>query len=150
MLRHRGPPLVVDGAVAHNISKYWVSCRSAALASLKAVEHARALDRVLLDAVHRDRLGNARRLEDCGRHVDDVAELRADLALGLDPLGPVDDRAVARAAEVRGDLLGPLVGRVHGVRPAHRIVVVGLGPAQLVEPCPSGTRASRTSCRPLK
>ena len=50
---------------------------------------------------------------------DDVGELGALLALGLNALGPVHDGAVARAAEVRGDLLGPLVRRVHGVRPAH-------------------------------
>ena len=81
-----------------------------------------------------DRLGQARRLEDRRRDVDHVVELRADLALGLDPLRPVDDGAVARAAPVRGDLLGPLVGRVHGVRPAHGVVVVGLRPAELVEP----------------
>ncbi len=49
------------------------------------------------------------------------------------PLRPVDDRAVAGAAEVRGDLLGPLVRRVHRVRPADRVVVVGLRPAELVD-----------------
>ena len=88
----------------------------------------------LLHAIHRDRLGQARRFEQRGRDVDDVVELRADLALALDPLGPVDDRAVARAAPVRRDLLGPLVGRVHRVRPAHRVVVVGFRPAELVDP----------------
>ena len=80
------------------------------------------------------RLREPGRLQDRRRHVDDVGELRADLALGLDPLGPVDDRAVARAAPVRGDLLGPLVRRIHGMRPAHGVVVVGLRPAELVEP----------------
>ena len=68
---------------------------------------------------------------------------RADLALGLDAVRPVDDRAVAGAAPVRGDLLGPLVGRVHRVRPADRVVVVGLGPAEVVDLATSGTRASR-------
>ena len=77
--------------------------------------------------------GQARRLEDRRRDVDHVMELRADLALRLDALGPVHDRAVAGAAEVRSDLLGPLVRRVHRVRPAHRVVVVGLGAAELVE-----------------
>ena len=71
--------------------------------------------------------------EDRRRDVDHVVELAADLALGLDPVGPVHDRAVARAAPVRRDLLGPLVGRVHRVRPAHRVVVVGLRPAELVD-----------------
>ena len=62
--------------------------------------------------------------EDRRHDVDDVVELRADAALVLDPLRPGDDQAVARAAEVRGDLLGPLERRVHRVRPADRVVVV--------------------------
>ena len=62
-----------------------------------------------------------------------MMELAANLALGLDPLRPVHDRPVAGAAEVRCDLLGPLVGRVHGVRPTHRIMVVRLHPTELVE-----------------
>ena len=61
-------------------------------------------------------------------------ELAADFAFSLDSLGPVHDGPVARAAQVRGDLLGPLVGRIHGVRPAHGIVVVGFRTAQLVQP----------------
>ena len=67
------------------------------------------------------------------RHVDDVVELVADLALGLDPSRPVDDRPVAGPAPVRGDLLGPLVGRVHRVRPADRVVVVRLGGPEVVD-----------------
>ena len=43
------------------------------------------------------------------------------------------DRSVARAAKVRGDLLGPLVGRAHRVRPADRIVIVRFGAAELVQ-----------------
>ena len=82
-----------------------------------------------------------------GRDVDHVMELGADLALALDSLRPVHDRAVARAAPVRGDLLGPLVRRVHGVRPADRVVVVGFRPAQLVDAAPSGTPASRARPR---
>ena len=65
--------------------------------------------------------------------VDHVGEVASDLAARLDARRPVDDRAVARAAPVRGDLLGPLVGRVHRVRPADRVVVVGLRPAELVQ-----------------
>ena len=57
----------------------------------------------------------------------------ASRPLACDAVGPVDDGAVARAAPVRGDLLGPLVGRVHGVRPAHGIVVVGIRRAELVD-----------------
>ena len=72
-------------------------------------------------------------LEHRRRDVDHVAELRADLALALDALGPVHDRAVAGAAEVRRHLLGPLIGRVHRVRPAHGVVVVGVRPAEVVD-----------------
>ena len=71
--------------------------------------------------------------EDRRRDVDDVMELAADLALGLDALRPVHDRAVARAAPVRRDLLGPLVGRIHRVRPADGVVVVGVRPAEEVD-----------------
>src|SRR5512132_1173935 len=61
-------------------------------------------------------------------------ELGAELPSGLDALGPVDDGAVAGAAPVGGDLLGPLVRGVHGMGPADRVVVVGLRPAELVDP----------------
>ena len=47
-----------------------------------------------------------------GRDVDDVGELAAQAALVLDPSGPGDDHRVAGAAEVGGDLLAPLEGRV--------------------------------------
>ncbi len=131
--RHRGPALVVDAAVAEHLEVLRL-VPLGRLGVVERVQHADALDGLLLHAVHRDRLGESRRLEDRRRDVDDVVELRAHLALRLDPLRPVHDRAVARAAPVRRDLLGPLVGRVHGVRPAHRVVVVGLRPAELVEP----------------
>ena len=49
------------------------------------------------------------------------------------PVRPVHDRAVARAAPVRGDLLGPLIRGVHRVRPADRVVVVGVRSAELVD-----------------
>ena len=50
----------------------------------------------------------------------------------VDPVGPVDDGAVAGAAPVRGDLLGPLERSVHGPRPTHRVVVVRAGRSELV------------------
>ena len=43
------------------------------------------------------------------------------------------DRAVPRPTPVGGDLLRPLVGRVHRVRPADRVVVVGVGRAEVVD-----------------
>ena len=50
--------------------------------------------RLLLDAVHERRLRQPGRLEHGRGDVDHVGELRADLAVRLDPRRPVDDRAV--------------------------------------------------------
>ena len=133
MLRDRRPAFVVDAAIPEHLEILRLVLLRR-LGVIEGVQHADAFDRVLLDAVHRGRLREAGRLQDRGSHVDDVVELQADLALALDPLRPVDNGPVARAAPVRGDLFGPLVGRVHGVRPAHGVVVVGLGPAEFVEP----------------
>ena len=46
---------------------------------------------------------------------------------------PVNDQAVAGAAEMRGDLLGPLEGRVRRPGPAHRNMRVRRRAADLVE-----------------
>src|SRR5438552_18110048 len=52
-----------------------------------------------------------------------MMELRADATLVLDARGPGDDQAVAGAAEVRGNLFGPLERRVHRMRPTDRVVI---------------------------
>ena len=58
----------------------------------------------------------------------------ADAAGVLDPRRPGHGHAVAGAAEVRGHLLGPLIRRVPGPGPAHRVVRVGLvGAPDVVE-----------------
>ena len=59
----------------------------------------------------------------CGRGV----------GVGLDLRGPADGHRVARAAEMRGEELGPLVGRAAGPGPAGVILVVGLGRAEHVQ-----------------
>ena len=133
VLRDRGPALVVNAAIAHDLEVLHVMLLGG-LGVVERVEHADPLDRVLLNAVHRNRLRQTGRLEDRRGHVNHVGKLRANLAPGFDALGPVDDGAVARAAPVGGDLLGPLVGGVHGVRPAHGVVVVGFRPAEFVDP----------------
>ena len=56
----------------------------------------------------------------------------ADLALGLDALGPVHEERVGDAAAV-GLALPPAERRVAGERPAPRVVVEVLRPAQFVE-----------------
>ena len=129
---HRRPALVVDAAVAEHLEVLRL-VPLGRLRVVEGVEHAEAFDRRLLDAVDDRRMRQPGGLEDRRGDVDDVMELAADLALGLDAVGPVHDRAVAGAAPVRRHLLGPLVGRVHRVGPAHRVVVVGVGPAEVVD-----------------
>ena len=131
--RHRGPALVVDAAVAEHLEVLCLMLLGR-LGIVERVRHADAFDRMLLDSVDEGRLGQAGHFKDGWRNVDHVMELGADFALPLDSLGPVHDRSVARAAPMRGDLLGPLVRSIHGVRPAHGIVVVRFRPAELVQP----------------
>src|SRR5207244_6086068 len=66
--------------------------------------------------------------------IDDVVELRANTALVLDPRRPGHDQAVARAAKVRGDLLGPLEWCVHRMRPTDGIVVERRWPTEFIHP----------------
>ena len=149
---HRRPALVIDAAVAEHLEVLRL-VPLGRLGVVERVEHADAFDRRLLDAVDDRRMRQPGGFEDRRRDVDHVMELAADLALRLDAVRPVHDRAVARAAPVRRDLLGPLVGRVHRVRPADRVVVVGVRPAEVVdlrrqelgrlEPCPC--RSARPS-----
>ena len=102
------------------------------LGVVEAVQHAGAFHRRLQHAVDHRRFGEAGGFEDRRGDVDDVGELRTQTTLLLDPVGPVDDRAVAGAAPVRGDLLGPLERRVGRPRPTDRVVVVRARRAELV------------------
>ena len=129
---YRRPSLVVDAAVAEHLEVLrFVPVRRFGV--VEGVHHAEAFERRLLDAVDDCRMGESGGFEDRRRDVDHMMELAADLAFGLDAVRPMDDRAVPRAAPVRRDLLGPLVGRVHRVSPAHRVVVVGVRAAELVD-----------------
>src|SRR4051812_47639125 len=62
-----------------------------------------------------------------------MRELSADLSLGLDAFRPVYNRAVTRAAPMRCDLFGPLIGSVRGVRPTDRIVFISFRPSEIVD-----------------
>ena len=53
--------------------------------------------------------------------------------LSVKAVGPVHDGSVAGAAPVRGNLLGPLIRRAHRVRPSHRVVVVGVRGAEVID-----------------
>ena len=72
------------------------------------------------------------RLEDRRHDVGRVVVLRAHLALGREPRRPVDDERVADAALVRVALEHP-VRRRERHRPPGRVVVVGVGAAELVD-----------------
>ena len=91
-----------------NISKYCCVWRSAAVASSKRVEEARAVHRLLLDAVDDLGLGDAGGLEDRRADVDAVRELERTRRLGLDAGAARRRPWVAGAAEMAGDLLAPL------------------------------------------
>ena len=111
------PALVVDAAVAEHLEVLRLPAVGG-LGVVGRVQHRDAVHGPLLDAVHRLGLRQLRGFQHGGGHVDHVVELAADLALGLDALGPMEHHAVARAAEVAGHLLGPLEGRVARPGPA--------------------------------
>ena len=78
------------------------------------------------DPVHLQRSVDACGFEDGGNDVDDVVELVADAAGILDAVRPRNCDALARAAKMRRNLLGPFEGRVHGPGPAHGHVRISL------------------------
>jgi hypothetical protein len=113
------PALVIDGVVAHHLEVLrLVPGRGLGVGLVEGVSEAHAFDRRLLDAVHRLRGGDAADFEDGRHHVDDVMELVADATDVLDVAGPRHAHALAGAAEVRGDLLGPAERRVERPGPA--------------------------------
>ena len=131
VLGHRAPAPVIDAPVGEHLEVLQI-VPFGCVRVLERVEHAAALHRGLLHTVDHGRLGQPGNLQDRRCHVDDVGELRPQTTSIVDPVGPVHDGAVAGAAPVRGDLLGPLERCAHRPRPAHRVVVVGARRAELV------------------
>ena len=84
-------------------------------------------------AVKRIRRLNAGSFENRGHNVRDVMELTAQTAFLFDLRRPRDDNWVTSAAEMRGDLFGPLEGCVHRVRPRGGKVIVMLGATEFVD-----------------
>ena len=129
----RGPALVVDAAVAEHLEVL----RLAALGRRRRRRTSSAIETPSIGICWTP-LTNAARAGRPPRGPSARRRSRGGTACGPRPSPrsrrPVDDRAVAGAAPVRGDLLGPLVRRVHRVRPADRVVVVGLGRAEHVDP----------------
>jgi hypothetical protein len=126
------PAVVVDGAVAEEFEVLRAASRWS-LGLVEGVLHADAFDGALLDSVDFDWRWYFGGVEYGWKDVDDVVPLRAHGADIFDLRGPRDDHAVACAAIVRGDLLGPLERRVHRNGPAYREVVVGLPRAEVVD-----------------
>ena len=103
------------------------------LCVIKRVGKTDALQGFLEHAVHHRWRGDPGGFVDRRDDVDDVGELRPETAVIVDPRRPRNQHAVARTAKVRSDLLGPLHRRIHRMRPADRIMVIGPGAAQLVD-----------------
>ena len=150
MASQRNPTVVVQRAGSEHL-EVLRAVPALGAGRIERVDHAHALDGLLLHAVDHGRLRDSDRLENGRGDVDHVMELRANTALVLDALGPADDQRVARSAEVRSDLFAPFEGRVHGPRPAHVEVVVGLRTANLHRggrarsSSPRSRRSARTS-----
>jgi len=125
------PSILVEATIRRDLEILGRMSRGR-LRVVEGVDHANARQRPLLCAVEDEGRLHADCLQNRRRDVDDVMELRPDLTLRLDPIRPAYGHPVSRSAEVRRNLFRPLKGRVHGVRPADRIVVIGLVAAQFV------------------
>src|SRR6266403_3604145 len=115
--RRRHPSVLVHSAIGDQFEDLRFSpIRS--LSIIEGVNHAHSLDGLLCYAVERIGRMDPSYFEDRRHKVGDVMELSAHTAMFFDLCRPRDDHWVARATEVGSDLLRPLEGRVHGVRPS--------------------------------
>src|SRR5262249_35360818 len=115
------PALVVDRAASEHLEVLGRARRRRRRLEERGQETG-AVDRLLGDAVERDRSRDAGGLEDGGHEIDRVAELIANLAARLDPARPVNDQRRAHPAEP-GVALPQAHRRVTRPRPAPRVVV---------------------------
>ena len=115
------------------MSKNWVVARSLRLGIAERVDHADAVDRILLEAVDDPRRRDLRQFVDRRDDVDHVVELRPRRRIRLDPLRPGDGHRLAGAAEVGAHQLGALVRRAARPRPSGVVHVVGLRAAERIE-----------------
>ena len=123
MLRDGSPTIVVNPAITDDLK---ILGRMTLLGPwvIKRIPHADAFDRVLLNPVDEPGFRQISSIEHGRRDVNDVTKLRPDLTLGRNALGPMHHGSVTGTAPMRCHLLCPLIGRVHGTGPAHRIVIV--------------------------
>ena len=125
------PAVVIDGAAAHDLEILGQQS-SLRLRIVERIGETDTVDRVLLDAVDRPRRRYADDLVDRWDDVIAMVKLRARRRIGLDLRRPPDSHRVARAAEMRGQELGALVGRAAGPGPSRMVHRIGLGRAELV------------------
>src|ERR1019366_10267697 len=92
---HCGPPLMVDAAIAEHLEILGLASFGG-LGVVEGIQHADTFQRSLLHAVNDRGCRQPGGFQNRRRYVDDVMKLRADLALSLDPVWPVHNRAVAR------------------------------------------------------
>ena len=119
---HRQPPAVL---VHRPVADRLEVLLGVALGSVRVgqrIGERHAVHRLLLDPVDVRRHRNPGDVEDRRADVDRVGEMRPERTGFGDPLGPVHDERVARAAEMRADLLSPLKRRVARPRPRRRVV----------------------------
>src|SRR5262249_1320528 len=125
-LRAGHPTLVIDGVVAHHFEVLRLVPRwHLGVACLEGVGEARSFNRRLFDAVYEFGSGDAGYFEDGRYNVNDMMELVPQGADFLDMARPRHAHALASAAKVRCDLLGPAKRRAKRPGPAHGHVVVG-------------------------
>src|SRR5262249_37688718 len=113
------PAVMIESAVAEHLEVLGVVLTwLPGVLTTESVGQTHTLDWLLRHAVRHCWLGDAHHLEDRRQNINRVMELGTDLAGVFNALRPGDDHAIAGAAEVRGDLLGPLEWRITSPSPA--------------------------------
>src|SRR5438067_13868879 len=117
----RDPAVMVNGAVTKHLEV--LGCMPVlSFRIIKSINHRRSVKRKLLGAVHHLRKRQTRSLKHSRCNIYYVAKLWADLTFSFDSFGPMHYHAVAGAAPMRSNLLGPLERSIQSMRPANRIV----------------------------
>ena len=125
------PPVVPDATRAeHGVVLGFLTGLGSRIIQCRFETH--ALQWLLRDRLHGLRWGDTQQVVHGRRDVGDVDVIVPELAVGLDPGRPRDDRRVGDAALVGGVALIELVGRIESHRPADRVMVIGLRAAEFV------------------
>src|SRR5208282_1406299 len=92
-----------------------------------------AIKRILWEAVHNARRGDADDVVNRGSDIVHMQELWMRRRVRLDLRRPTDGQGIARAAEVRRDQFGGFVGRATRPGPTCVVHVIGLGRTEHIE-----------------